>query len=91
MKFATAFAALAAVLSVDAASLETRQSSECYAASRDLAAYERRFVYPLMLSCRYALGDSVAAKQDPWNNKDCVAAATIVGVRIPRLYDRIHT
>ncbi|VDB99713.1 unnamed protein product [Peniophora sp. CBMAI 1063] len=81
MKFTTTFAALAAVLAVDAAStIEKRQSSQCYAASKDLAAYERHFVYPLMVSCRDALGDSVEAKENPWVNKDCVAAAAVVGL-----------
>ncbi|KZV62445.1 hypothetical protein PENSPDRAFT_758677 [Peniophora sp. CONT] len=58
-------------LAVDAALLETRQSSECYETDRNLAAYARKFVYPLYTNCRDALGSS----QEPWTRKNCVAAA----------------
>ncbi|KZV75465.1 hypothetical protein PENSPDRAFT_680940 [Peniophora sp. CONT] len=85
MKFTSAITALAAVLAVDAATLEQRQSSQCAGAAKSMAAYDRPFVYPLFTACKNALGDSVAAKENPWVNKHCVAAA--IAASIPTFHD----
>ena len=74
MKFLTAIFALATVLTVEA------QSSECAGAMKSLAAYDRPFVAPLFQACRDELGTSVAARQNPWVNKHCVAAAIAANV-----------
>ena len=74
MKLFVAFAALATALTVQA------QSSECAGASKSLAAYDRPFVAPLFEACRDELGTSVNARQNPWVNKHCVAAAIAANV-----------
>ena len=79
MKFAVALSALAAV-AANAATLGTRQSNACYGAAKGMVAYERPFVYPLYQECNYALG-TAEAKQNPWTNKVCVAAAVVASVR----------
>ncbi|KZV71358.1 hypothetical protein PENSPDRAFT_577960 [Peniophora sp. CONT] len=80
MKFTAAFAALAVTIAVDAAAtIGKRQSSECYSASLDLSVYERSFVYPLFEQCSNALSTE-EAKQNPWVNKDCVAAAIVASL-----------
>ena len=80
MKITAVFSTLVMAIAADAARLESRQSSTCYAANRNLAAYERRFVYPLVTQCRNELGDSVASKENPWVSKNCVAAAIAASV-----------
>ena len=80
MKFTTAFTGLAAVLSVNAATLGRRQSSECAGASKTMAAYDRPFVYPLFEACRDQLGSSAERRENPWVEKNCVAAAVSASV-----------
>ncbi|TBU48843.1 hypothetical protein BD309DRAFT_203843 [Dichomitus squalens] len=86
MKFAVAFAAFSAV-AANAASLGKRQSSACYGAVKGMVAYERPFVYPLFEECNYALGTE-QAKQNPWTNKICVAAAVVASM--PVLHDGLE-
>ncbi|VDB99712.1 unnamed protein product [Peniophora sp. CBMAI 1063] len=86
MKFLSTITALAAVLAADGASLYERQSgNECYGASKSMVAYDRPFVYPLFEACKNELGNSIAAKENPWVNKHCVAAA--VAASIPIFHD----
>ena len=85
MKFTAAITALAAALVSEGATLGKRQSStECYGASKSMVAYDRPFVYPLFTACKNELGNSVAAKENPWVNKHCVAAAVAASVSISR-------
>ena len=86
MKFAAVLAVLAAA-AVNAASLGKRQSDACYAATRTMAAYDRPFVYPLFEECNRALGTE-QAKQNPWSNKICVAAAIVASVCLERYHTR---
>ena len=86
MKLAAVLAVLAAV-AVNAASLGKRQSDACYAATKTMAAYDRSFVYPLFEECNRALGNE-QAKQDPWSNKICVAAAVVASVCLERFRTR---
>ncbi|KZV75472.1 hypothetical protein PENSPDRAFT_661647 [Peniophora sp. CONT] len=87
MEFFSILIALVAVLTVDATVLNSRQTSgsECAGAVSSMAVYDRPFVYPLFLSCKNALGNSAAAKEDPWVNRNCVAAA--VAASIPIFHD----
>ncbi|VDB99706.1 unnamed protein product [Peniophora sp. CBMAI 1063] len=85
MKFTSTIIGLSALLAVDAASIEKRQSTECAGASKSMAAYDRPFVYPLFEACKNELGNSVAAKENPWVNKHCVAAAVLAD--IPTFHD----
>ncbi|VDB99707.1 unnamed protein product [Peniophora sp. CBMAI 1063] len=85
MKFTTTFVALTDAVAIKAATLGKRQSTECAGASKSMAAYDRPFVYPLFEACKDALGDSVEAKENPWVNRNCVAAA--VAASIPTFHD----
>ena len=80
MKLITALAALAAVLTAEATTLYKRQNAACEEASFSMSAYDRPFVYPLFSACKDELGDSVAAKENPWVNQHCVAAAVAASV-----------
>ncbi|KZV75467.1 hypothetical protein PENSPDRAFT_731600 [Peniophora sp. CONT] len=66
---------LLATLTALAAAIAARAQNECYGASKSIAAYDRPFVGPLFYACKVELGNSVEAKQNPWINKHCVAAA----------------
>ncbi|KZV71275.1 hypothetical protein PENSPDRAFT_751834 [Peniophora sp. CONT] len=87
MKFTSTITALAAVIAVEATSrLGKRQfqggGNECAGARSSMVAYDRAFVYPLFQACATQLGHEVASRENPWVNKDCVAAAVAASVPI---------
>ena len=88
MKFAAVIAALISV-GVNAASLGKRQSIDCITALKEMSGYDRPFVWPLYDECNLALGTE-QAKQNPWSNKNCVAAAVVASVRLERFHTRFQ-
>ncbi|KZV76700.1 hypothetical protein PENSPDRAFT_390588 [Peniophora sp. CONT] len=87
MKFFSTITAVAAALAVEGAPspLDKRQyySVGCGPASKSMVTYDHPFVYPLFNACLASLGNSVAARENPWISKTCVAAA--VAATMPTL------
>ena len=78
MKLTPTLAALIAVLAVKATSLHEKRDftyTGCVPAVRAMGAYDRPFVAPLYEACIASIGKTVAARENPWISKTCVASA----------------